>query len=158
MRNGFWLELDELRKENPEDDYDFSFMENYTLKDNKLNAFDFLHGFCNEFADYLHEKYGYSVEAVREYGNLIHMYCTAEIDGETHFIDIRGICDDWDEFMQEFTDAGLWENMDRTRYLEYEKVPRKHKLKKSNEELVRYFDEEFGCYAVPQKYSQYKSS
>lgn len=37
-------------------------------------------------------------------GELIHAYCTAEINNETVYIDVRGITNDWDEFIEEFDD------------------------------------------------------
>lgn len=148
MKKGFWEELDSIRKENPDDEYDFSFMDMYSSDTSSLNAYDFLHGCCNEFADYLHSKYGYQIEAIREYGHLIHMYCTAEIDGVEHYIDVRGICDDFDEFMQDFTDNGLWENSDCTIYRQYDEVPKKFKLKKRNKSTVEFFDRTYACYQI----------
>ncbi len=164
MRNGFYKELDEIRKEDPElynGVYDFSFMENCEGIDGegfndvdeegiRFNAFDFLHGYCNEFADFLHKKYGYQVEAVKEDGELVHMYCTADISGKKHYIDIRGITDSWEEFMEEFYNAGLWGNDDRSKYIKYQEVPKKYRCaSKKRKMLMENLDMDYDYYRIP---------
>ena len=75
-----------------------------------ITSYDFLHGNCNIFAEYLHKKYSYNIEAVfEEPSQLIHMYCTTVSPfGEKLYIDVRGVNSDFGEFMQEFEDSGLW--------------------------------------------------
>ena len=108
-RNGFYIKLDELNEEYEDYEYDFDFLENEVSYKN-ITPDWFLHGNCDIFACYLHEKYGYEMEAVYEYNSkydalqLIHAYCTAEINNKTVYIDVRGITDDWDEFIEEFDD------------------------------------------------------
>lgn len=109
MHNGFYSELDELLNEG--EDADFGFMENEVLgKDIKydgrtFSAFNFLHGFCNVFAQILNEKYGYSVECIyNEAGRLVHCFCIDDSNGKLVFIDVRGKTDDYFEFVSEFED------------------------------------------------------
>ena len=71
--------------------------------------YTFLHGDCNIFAQYLHETYGYDIEAVMFRGAggknlLIHMYCVDGSGADTEYIDIRGRCDDFSLLMAEYCD------------------------------------------------------
>ena len=104
-RNGFYVKLDELNEEFEDYDYSFDFLEN-EVSYSRITPDWFLHGNCDIFACYLHEKYGYEMKAVYEYDSeeLIHAYCTAEVNNKTVYIDIRGITDDWNEFITEFDD------------------------------------------------------
>lgn len=120
MKYGFYNELDELRREDPE--ATFGFLENVDVNGD-LNAFNFLHGFCPDFAAMLSDLYGYKIVAVRHYdednvtGKLIHAYCVADFQSEQVFIDIRGITNDpvlfFEEFENEVTyypdDNELWD-------------------------------------------------
>lgn len=120
MKYGFYNELDELRREDP--DATFGFLENIDVTGD-LNAFDFLHGFCPDFAAMLSDLYGYKIVAVRHCdednvsGKLIHAYCVADFESEQVFIDIRGITNDpvlfFEEFENEVTyypeDGELWD-------------------------------------------------
>lgn len=105
MKIGFYEELDLLRAEYP--DADFGFLENVMVADNR-NAMNFLHGFCDEFAASLSDIFGYEIECIRHFdeddvvGKLIHVYCVAEIHGETAYIDVRGITTDPELFFEEF--------------------------------------------------------
>ena len=90
----------------------------------------FLHGDCNIFAQYLHKKYGYRVEAVfedcgdGEKPKLVHMYCKYEPEpGYKVYVDVRGKCNDFDLFMKEFYDNGLWGNDNYTVIREYDDIP-----------------------------------
>lgn len=119
MEHGFYVELDELKQEDPE--ASFGFLE-HTIIGNK-NAFQYLHGFCDEFAAALSDVYGYEIVTVRHCEEddverkLIHAYCIAEIDGETALIDIRGATTDPELFFEEFEnevtydprDEALWD-------------------------------------------------
>ena len=104
-RNGFYIELDALNEKYKNYGYSFNFLE-YETSYNGITPDLFLHGNCDIFACYLHEKYGYEMKAVYEYNSelLIHAYCTAEINNKTVCIDVRGITDDWNEFITEFDD------------------------------------------------------
>lgn len=124
--NGFWSELKALQNDSPDENVEtFDFMENepkYDYKEhvNYLSPFDFLHGFCNVFAQYLNEKYGYEIEYVKECGGLVHAYCVYK----DCYIDIRGIHNDYDEFMNEFTVNGLWSNDDDTYTFQCNEMPK----------------------------------
>ena len=109
-RNGFYIKLDELNEEFEDYDFDFSFLEN-EISYKRITPDWFLHGNCDIFACYLHEKYGYEIKAIYEYDSnqLIHVYCTAEINNKTVYIDVRGITDDWNEFITEYDD---WYSVD----------------------------------------------
>lgn len=94
----FWDELRSLREEFPEASW--GYLENeYSLFG--LSPYDFLHGSCDIFAEVLHEKYGYTLEYAECLG-LLHAYCVKELDGHTYYIDVRGICSDYDEFLEDF--------------------------------------------------------
>ncbi len=120
MKQGFYDELDELRKE--DSDACFRFLENIVVSADQ-NAFDYLHGLCPDFAAMLSDIYGYAIETVRHweeegcYGRLVHAYCVTEIQGETAYVDVRGITTDpvlfFEEFENEITydprDDELWD-------------------------------------------------
>lgn len=99
-RTGFYLKHDQLSE-----DCGFVFLED-EASCNKITPDWFLHGNCDIFACYLHEKYGYGMKAIYDCDSdeLIHVYCTAEINNETVYIDVRGITNNWDEFIEEFDD------------------------------------------------------
>ena len=129
----FWNDFDILEKETDPDDYvDWWFLvsENGAeaelkepLKEANMTLYDFLHGECTIFAQYLKNTYGYTCEAVFEYGRLVHMYC---MDDDGNYLDIRGKCDDWDKFMQDFYDLGMYDNADSVRFKTYKRVPGKY--------------------------------
>lgn len=172
--NGFWEDrkaildgLDEDERPEFDDDFcehGFEFMDatSSDIRDipgyaNDFSAYNFLHGHCNVFAQYLSKKYGYDVEAVYEVNRwdhnrktLVHMYCTYEKDGKTVYVDIRGKCNDWDLFMKEFYDLGLWENDDDTVFGNYTEVPRRYRAKRSDKWIfaaAAVYDEKYGYYA-----------
>lgn len=105
--NGFYEELDELREDNVAD---FGFLENICIgvcdtHGNPLSTHDLLHGYCTTFAKLLHRKYGYPVYKIeKKNGNYIHCFCTAIWNGITYYIDVRGITNNYDEFISEFED------------------------------------------------------
>ena len=145
MRYGFWNDIYSLREDAEDEGYlediDFSFMDG-GLHSHGYNTYNFLHGCCNEFADYLHRTYGYKVMAILEHGQLIHMYC----ETDSGYIDIRGVCDDFEEFMQDFTDNGLWENSDCTVIREYKKIPAKYRASEDGLKAAAAMDQEYGYY------------
>ena len=64
---------------------------------------EFLHGACVEFACVLHDRYGYTVEHLRHPdGTLCHAYCIAHGKELRYFIDIRGITDNWNDFVSQY--------------------------------------------------------
>lgn len=100
VSNGFYVELDELQKK--DQDANFGFLGNTDVT-SESNAYNFLHGCCDEFAAMLSYLYGYNIEAVRNgVGRLIHAYCISEVNGEKAYIDIRGITTDAALFFDEF--------------------------------------------------------
>lgn len=102
--NGFYKELDELRREDGCEDADFGFLENVDVGE-AFNLYDFLHGHCDEFAAALSDYYGYSIEYIVDTANvLVHAYCVAEVDGSKAYIDARGITTDDKLFFEEFED------------------------------------------------------
>ena len=106
MRYGFWTDHDELLEEYPNCGWEF--LQNEFCHGG-ITPYDFLHGHCNLFAEYLHDVYGYDIEAVFEDPDtLIHMYCTTcSVDGRKLYIDVRGITSDFRELMQEYEDEGM---------------------------------------------------
>ena len=106
MKQGFWTDLEKMQKDTPEADW--GFLEN-ELFAYGVNLYDFLHGRCAYFAQYLHDTYGYKIVGLyEEPDQLIHAYCVEVIDGISYYIDVRGITDNWAEFIQEFYDTGCW--------------------------------------------------
>lgn len=100
LKNGFYEELEELQKDWPGSD--FGFLENTDVT-KESNAYNFLHGCCDEFAAMLSEMYGYGIECVRNAeGRLIHAYCVTEVDGKKAYIDARGTTTDPVLFFEEF--------------------------------------------------------
>ena len=77
IHNGFYLTHDRLHAESPSEQIDFDFLENIPVKqDDTLNLYSFLHGYCDVFALYLHQRYEYPIEAVfSDDGELVHCYC-----------------------------------------------------------------------------------
>ena len=117
MHSGFYEELDSLSEENGL--ADFGFLENvggeYEIHTNYvcdgkkvsylLNAYDFLHGNCNEFSFALNQRYGYPIFEIKDgSGNLVHSFNRMDTDSQQFFIDVRGITTDYFEFMSEFED------------------------------------------------------
>lgn len=97
---GFYDELNNLQKD--ETEADFGFLENVDVT-SENDAYDYLHGCCEEFAAILSDIYGYEIECVRNANNrLIHAYCIGYIGDEKAYIDIRGITTDKTLFFEEF--------------------------------------------------------
>lgn len=131
MHNGFYEELDSLLED--VDSYtDFGFMENEFLGREPsglpFSAYDFLHGFCNVFAEVLSEEFGYKVECLyNEDGSLIHAYCINEspLNGIV-FIDVRGTTSSYEELIEEFEDECTFEGIYPIENTErYESAPEK---------------------------------
>lgn len=100
MKNGYYLELDELLED--DNNANFGFLENISHS-SKMNAYNYLHGYCDDFAMALSEAFGYEIETVHNGdGKLIHAYCVDNTCGKTVYIDIRGITSDLKLFYEEF--------------------------------------------------------
>lgn len=104
MHCGFYKELDSLLEDYG--DSDFGFLENINMMcEDPFGVYDFLHGYCNEFAYMLNEKYGYPIyEIVDHTGTLIHSFARLDQNNIHYFIDVRGITTDYHEFISEFED------------------------------------------------------
>ncbi len=75
------------------------------LKSSRWNPYSFLHGHCDLFAKVLNQKFGYPIlYAYGDNGCLAHAYCIVDVNGKQCYVDVRGICSDWDEFISEFDD------------------------------------------------------
>lgn len=125
MHNGFWDDYETYLKDDPDGetwDINFDFLDS-GIKSHNRTPYHFLHGECNVFAVFLHDKYGYDIESLWNKGEfdtgLIHSYCTKEINGVKYYIDIRGITDSYQEFMKEFYDNGLWSGDFEESYITY---------------------------------------
>lgn len=101
---GFYKELEDMHRDGPSE-ADFGFLENVPVGE-AYNLYDFLHGCCDQFAAALSDFFGYPIEYVLgNDGVLIHAYCVKELaDGETAYVDVRGITTDAVEFFDEFRD------------------------------------------------------
>ena len=106
MRYGFWEDRESFLEDYP--DTGWNYLED-EFKTHNRTPYNFLHGECDIFARYLSDKYGYMMSALYEEPNqLIHAYCTNEVNGVVYYIDVRGITDNWEEFIREFYDTGIW--------------------------------------------------
>lgn len=82
-------------------DYNFGFLEDiFRCGKGKYSVYSFLHGFCFEFAVRLHREYGYPLRVIRSPYSFIHAYCVDE--EQQHYIDARGITDNWGMFIEEY--------------------------------------------------------
>jgi len=87
--------------------------------ENNLTGYDLLHGYCHKVAYDLFEELGRIYDGVntrmerayvnkhdpRVTTNYSHEYCVVTLrDGTELYADIRGICDDYNVFMQDFVD------------------------------------------------------
>lgn len=68
------------------------------------DAYKFLHGYCDEFAGVLSDRFGYKIVTAIEGGFLTHAFAMTEQYGKKIYIDIRGYTDDIGEIMEEFED------------------------------------------------------
>ncbi len=79
------------------DEFDFTFSAN-----------DMLHGFCDIFAEVLAKKFNpnYQVYSLLDPsdGYLTHCYCMLSDSDKKYYIDVRGITDNFNEFISEFAD------------------------------------------------------
>lgn len=108
MRNGFYTELDALKRkcmDSKFEDAGWDFLEN-KCNNGSISAYSFLHGLCWVFALVLNEIYGYRIVAFHDPndGSLIHAYCETKIDRRTLYVDVRGCTDNYKEFMEDFDD------------------------------------------------------
>ena len=117
---------------------------------------DFLHGDCNIFAQHLHERYKYEMEAVYlddGYGGkqLVHMYCIGQDGkGRNIYIDCRGKCGDFLTLMQEFEDAGLWSSDEPYIIKRYKRMPSSQRTAEQDTwrlHFAKLADESLGWYA-----------
>lgn len=71
----------------------------------KMSLNDFIHGECDVFAEIFAEQNpDFSTKMItNEDGRMIHAFCTAEVDGKELYADARGITDNWDEFIREYS-------------------------------------------------------
>lgn len=93
LANDFIREFDELKG----DQFNFTFSAN-----------DMLHGFCDIFAEILAKEFNpdykvYSLLSSSD-GYLVHCYCMFFDNDKKYYVDIRGITDDFEEFISEFSD------------------------------------------------------
>ncbi len=148
--NGFWNELIDIRK-SIDPCADFSFLENeMTLMDGfkRYTVYDFLHGSCVYFAQYLHDMYGYEMEHILDDdGKLCHAYCKKQADnGKTLFIDVRGAIDDFNMFMEEFEDfvtPGEWDQEEWKAHVKQGNYSVKEELLEGYEKLPKLIDVKF---------------
>lgn len=64
-------------------------------------ASDFLMGSCQLFALELNRKFGYPIYAIILKGQMIHCFCQVRRDETTFYIDVRGITNNYSDFLLE---------------------------------------------------------
>ena len=105
MKTGYWLEFDGQTKNVAINNLFNNDRNNYDDIDALDQINEFLYEYCEVFAVALHQHFGYKIEYLYDTNNqLVHAYCILSIGGKIHYIDIRGITDDWDEFIDDFKD------------------------------------------------------
>ncbi|MFW5962424.1 MAG: hypothetical protein ACOCQR_02300 [bacterium] len=83
-------------------------LENCFINGERVSCIRFLHGFCDDFAIVLAEKFNYRLILWIDYDwdidkdVLVHAFNVCTVDGKTYYIDVRGITDDLDEIMSDF--------------------------------------------------------
>ena len=105
METGFYLQA--------HGEEDFNFLMGLPEKQG-TDLYYILHGYCDICADILHKQFGYPMEyIIDENGDLVHAYCYTKVDGEKHYIDVRGITTDYQSFLSDFEDFILDAEMAR---------------------------------------------
>ena len=66
-----------------------------------VDASDFLMGSCQLFAIELNKKFGYPIYAIILKGQMIHCFCQVQKNETTYYIDVRGITNDYSNFLSE---------------------------------------------------------
>ena len=109
MNTGYYFCNDELDFTGLED----KFLTRFSVKngdefDFTFSANDMLHGFCDIFAEVLAEEFNpnYQVYSLLDPsdGYLTHCYCVMFDGYKKYYADVRGITDDFNEFISEFAD------------------------------------------------------
>lgn len=118
MKTGFYAErekynydgFDFLEAESVIDENDSYICINYSETDEKylheLNPYDYLHGRCDTFAEFLYKRYDYPAYMIKnpDTDKLVHCFNMVCFNNTNYYIDIRGITTDYEEFMSEFED------------------------------------------------------
>ena len=141
--NGYWEDLKAF--DDGDGEFDWGYLENEQPLDVDcaplfgLNPYDFLHGYCDVFAEELEAAYGYRVESVYENERLVHAYCVAENESGPLYLDARGACGSWSLMMQDFYDSGLFANEEASHFtiVNESALARNHQIPKEDEEKIR---------------------
>ncbi len=73
-----------------------------------VDAYQYLHGCCDDFALALNDVFGYEIVLWlgknRDFGGLrlIHAFCSFEHEDTIHYIDVRGVTDGINDIVSEF--------------------------------------------------------
>lgn len=129
MHNGYYIEKEERGVS------DFNFLKRKRFKDldgysiyfeddehrpYKATPMDYLHGKCDVFASFIKRHLGYPIYAIKKDGHIVHVFNMVEKNGENLYIDVRGITNDFEEFICEYskecskkmiesyTEEGMW--------------------------------------------------
>lgn len=117
LRNSFFREAKDFFNEdmegdvmNVENSISFGFMENVDIDGQSFDFFKYLHGYCDEFAMYLAEKFSYDIciWITHDYelnkDVLVHTFNRLEYGGKIYYIDVRGITESFDDVLLDFED------------------------------------------------------
>ena len=80
---------------------------------------EFLHGYCDEFANVLKDKLPeeFEIKSITDTdGRLIHAFCEGTIEGVTYYADARGITNSWEEFSNEFANYYDYNRMEKVNF------------------------------------------
>ena len=104
--SGFFKEAMLRRTQQPTMTYDF--LKTILIEDEWFDLYQFLHGYCDEFAYYQAMKQGYSMvvwyqlNEITQCFELIHVFNQFERDGVTHYMDIRGVTTEINQILEDF--------------------------------------------------------
>lgn len=62
----------------------------------------FLQGFCGNLASYFHERNGLPVGVLTAEGEMVHVFNYANRNGTRYYLDVRGMTNEWDSFVEIF--------------------------------------------------------
>ena len=120
----FFKEANEIFKDN-KNELHYGFLDNVDLDGTSINLSIYLHGYCDDLAMYLAEKFNYGVIVWANFHEetgkfqLIHAFNFHEANSQRQYIDVRGTTKNIDDIKVEFED---WEIEQELIFPDYKKA------------------------------------